>query len=288
MSKLDRAVVAFVLLILALSILGGHRPYYGRRPMPVPPVTTAPAPPPAERVRRPPLAGPEPQDPLTLVKTEDVPEGKIVLGTAFSVEADGVWITARHVASAYCEKLAVVVGRRAIPATMAFVDPEADLTVLKTGEGAPAAPLATDPPQTGETGVSFGYPTNVLGATRDTLMGRSRMQLSGRLAGVAPTLTWAEAARFPDSLSTLQGMSGGPMFDAGGRVVGTVVAASERRGRVITVAPEVLTEVEDTTGLFGPGPAPVEEVVENERLDQIAEALSANSRIARVFCWPRR
>ena len=71
-------------------------------------------------------------------------------------------------------------------------------------------------------------------------MGRSRMQLSGEINGTGPVLTWAEVVRYPDDLPALSGMSGGPVFDEQGKIVGIMVAASVRRGRIHTVAPEIL------------------------------------------------
>jgi serine protease Do len=289
MSAFDRFVVAFVLLLVTLTLFEGYSPDQGRRPLvPPPPSATAPAPPGGGslRVRRPPLAAPGPQDPLVRVNTEGVAPGYLVQGTAFSVDDRGVWITARHVASAICQQLVLVMGRRVLPATLDYVDPQADLTVLRTREGAPAPAFATQSPEAGETGFGVGFPENRLGATEATLMGRSRMQLAGRLSGVTPTLTWAEDKRFPDDLPALSGMSGGPMFDDTGRIVGSVVAASERRGRVITVAPEVLHNVASATGLFRGGDSQVPEVAEDERLSDIANALNGNARIARVYCKP--
>ncbi len=110
-------------------------------------------------------------------------------------------------------------------------------------------PLETGGLNTSDTGYSFGYPQEKLGATEDRLMGRSRMELNGELGGVGPVLTWAETQRFPDALPALSGMSGGPMLDENGKVVGIMVAASVRRGRVHSVAPEILQTTEQAFAL---------------------------------------
>lgn len=311
MNRLDRAVIVSVLLLVAVVVLGRHSinydPNAGRRPQQPAPSeftqqegspagnlskqgTVAPGGGPLQRVRRPPLEPASAQDPVIEVDSEDVKSGDLLLGTAYSVDGRGVWLTARHVASDICRQLAIVEDGRTVATKLAYADPGMDVAVLTTDGGTTALPIETDTPNEGETGYSFGYPTGVLGATQDTLMGRSRMRLSGRLAGTTPTLTWTETRRLPNSLDTLGGMSGGPMFDEQGRVVGTVVAASERRGRVHTVAPEVLSATGRETRLFGASSPtePVQQIADrSESLGQIATDLSGNARIVKVYCRAR-
>jgi len=296
MSWLDRIVVAIVFALVSLMIFGNHAPDRGRRPLPPPEARLAPVPAPApppvtpERVRRPPLLQPAATDPLFGVDVEVLKSGSVTLGTAFPVDARGVWLTARHAANASCQQLIMVVDGRRMPASIAFLHPDADLAVVRTAKGAPAVPLSPGPLAIGDTGRSFGYPTGVLGATEDTLMGRTRMQLGGRLSGTGATLTWAEDRRFPDSLETLGGMSGGPMFDDAGRVVGIVVAASVRRGRVHTVAPEMLADAERASGLFtlhGADAGLREVAGHGDALPGAAAALEHAARIVKLYCKVR-
>lgn len=291
MNRLDKIVAALLFLLVAAMVFGRQGPEAGRRPVP-PPAAPAPAPQiPAqpslpERVRRPPLLDPSARDPLVEVGSHDAQAGAVLLGTAFSVDAGGVWLTARHVASDACGQVVMIIAGRPSPAIIAYLHPEADLAVLKTQGGTPALAFASEQLTVDETGFSFGYPTGVLGATEDELMGRSRMHLGGRLAGITPTLTWAETRRVPETLGTLGGMSGGPMLDVHGRVIGIVVAATTRRGRIHTVAPELLQQVRRTTGLFaGSQRQASEEIADRpEGLIEAATALSRKSRIAKVYC----
>jgi hypothetical protein len=261
MTRLDKLVVAMVLLLLAVLVAGRQSAFHGseigRRPIlqpaPAPPFAAQPnaAPSLPERVRRPPLLDPNVRDPVVPVLSDNPHSGSLLLGTAFSVDPRGVWMTARHAA------------------------------------GTPALPLSSDGLTIEQAGFSFGYPTGILGATRDELMGRSRMLLGGRLAGFTPTLTWVETRRFPDTLETLSGMSGGPMLDDQGRVIGIVVAATARRGRIHTVAPELLRQVQRDTTLFSASPrqAPTQGIADRPgSLTDVATALSEKSRIARVYC----
>jgi S1-C subfamily serine protease len=294
MTIVDRLVIALLVAVVAMMIFGARSPEQGRRPLPPQARVTLPPerPPPAtpERVRRPPLVAPAATDPLLGIDVAIVKSGTFMLGTAFPVNPHGIWLTARHVANDGCEQLAMVVGNRQMLATLAFQHPEADLAVVRTERGWPAVALSIEPLAIGDTGRSFGYPTGTLGATEDTLMGRARMRLGGRLSGTAATLTWAETRRFPDTLERLSGMSGGPMFDDAGRVIGIVVASSTPRGRVITVAPEVLADAQRGSGLFAPGAAEAglgAVAGHANALPDAAAALERASRIARLYCKVR-
>ena len=74
----------------------------------------------------------------------------------------------------------------------------------------------------------------------------------GRYRFEEPAIAWAEIARAPNFSGSLGGISGGPVTDRDGRVVGVTVAGSRRRGRVITTSPETL---EAFIGALGVPPA---------------------------------
>jgi S1-C subfamily serine protease len=229
-----------------------------------------------------------PTDPMFVVDDEEIPAGMVGIGTSFAV-GNGLWLTARHVANTTdCDRIVIVVGKSRVAATIKSLHEEADLTLLQTKATAPALPISMAALVTGETGVTFGFPSGALGASQEQLLGRARMQLGGRLSGTGPVLAWAEIARYPDSLDTLQGISGGPMFDASGAVIGITVAASKRRGRQYTVAPEILR---GWMPMFAPTPAPppAREIAgQTVALDDVAKALSGNARIAETYCIPKQ
>ena len=296
MTRLQRAALIFFLLFVLPQIFAqlsdnGFDEGDGRRPLPAPedvaPPSLSDAPPP-ERVRRP-LPAAAPSDPLFSVETESVPPGEIALGTSFPV-APGVWLTARHVANGDCQRVILIVNGRKVPAQIAYLHPQADLALLRTANASgPALLLETGAVEQGEIGYSFGYPKETLGATQDRLMGRARMQLSGEINGTGPVLTWAEIARYPNDLPALSGMSGGPVFDDQGKIIGIMVAASVRRGRVHTVAPEVLQATARSFGLTDAAvnAAPVGEIAaQNVSLSATASALNKSSRIVPTYCVP--
>ncbi len=152
-------------------------------------------------------------------------------------------------------------------------------------------PIEGADPSDDENAFAFGFPKGTLGATADQLMGRARMKLGGRLMGTAPVLTWAELQRYPDGFESLAGISGGPMIDENGNVIGIIVAASVRRGRNYTVAPEILRAAQSELGLTGAqrGEIAARDVVTRPvSLDIAAHAMSKSDRIALTYCIPSR
>jgi serine protease Do len=295
MNRLDRAAIVFLLAVVIPQIVAHYPGSFDdgsdRRPLGAPD-TAPPAPDtlgsPGDRVRRP-LPEATPDDPLIQVDTEKLKPGTIAFGTAFPIGGDA-FLTARHVANANCQQVVLILNGKKVPAQIEYLHPYADLTVLKApAAGGPPLPLETAALSTSETGFSFGYPHEQLGATADQLMGRSRMELNGALGGVGPVLTWAETKRFPASLPALSGMSGGPMLDENGKVVGIMVAASARRGRVDSVAPEVLQSTEHAFALDDTATsAPPAQEVESQTvsLGDAAGALGGEGRIVKTYCLP--
>lgn len=301
MNWLQRTALMFLLLIVLPQVIAKLLPDDyglppidegdGRRPLPAPedaaPPSQSDAAPPT-RVRRP-LPASAPDDPLISVEAEGLSPGEIALGTSFPI-GPGAWLTARHVANGECRRLILIVNGRKVPAQIAYLHPQADLALLKTTNvSGPTMPLGTGDVDENELGYTFGYPKEKLGATQDRLLGRSRMQLSGEINGTGPVLTWAEVARYPDDLPALSGMSGGPVFDEQGKVIGIMVAASVRRGRIHTVAPEILQATEQSFALSdaSANAAPVSEIAaQNLSLSDTASALSKSSRIVPTYCIP--
>lgn len=158
-------------------------------------------------------------------------------GTAFAVEQLGVLVTAAHVTNG-CSQLAIAPegDRREYEFASEIVQhTRADVAVVRMPHAAPPLPLGDDAlVERGATGFGFGYPSGEPSAVVGELMGRARGR-GEHDYDWWPVMVWALVAREPDSEASLGGISGGPLLDAGGRVIGVVIAAgSERRPRFVT------------------------------------------------------
>ena len=183
-----------------------------------------------------PLPAASEYDPEVLVDVGPVSSG---VGTAFAIRTDGWWLTARHVVDS-CDKVGIVVGRgAAVPASEVRIARFADVALIHTPKAPASMALDLDESQfrLGQQAFHMGFPQGYPGEAATRLLGRERLVARGRYHIEEPVLAWAEVARTSGLIGTLAGMSGGPVLDTRGQVIGITVAESARRGRIYTAAP---------------------------------------------------
>lgn len=192
-----------------------------------------------------------PFDEEVLVQVGDAEDG---IGTAFAINKSGQWITARHVIDG-CQRVRLAVGDgRLVRVDEVRTSENSDLALLIT-DRAPAA-LELDLHRVlriGESGYHVGFPQGRSGEARSVLVTRSKLVTRGRYVMEEGVLAWDEKQRSPGIDGTLSGMSGGPVFDANGTVIGVTVAESPRRGRIYTAGPDSISRFLDAQGVIAPG-----------------------------------
>lgn len=243
---------------------------------------------PGVSVRRPPPAAPPSGELLPPPSSRD-PMIHIELGpksnssgTAFPV-GRGIWMTARHVADD-CAKIGIVTGpSRAVRGGEVLVHQNADLALFRAPVRPAPVAVADGDLRIGQTGYHFGFPRGEPGAVRSTLLGRGVMRESGRYSTREPVLAWAEVERVPDSDEPLSGISGGPVFDSAGRLVGVHVAGSIRRGRSFTTAPRSMRELWARAGVTPAAEGPVP-ALDDIDFVKIGERLRKELIVAKAIC----
>lgn len=220
------------------------------------------------------LPSESPRDEIVLVDAAPAQSG---MGTAFAINDDGMWLTARHVVDS-CDRVGLRVGvGRFIPVKYQIVQ-SSDLAVLTSDWT--RRPLPADlenQRQVGEIGYFFGFPQGKPGEAVASLIGRHRMKIRGRYTSDEAILAWSELGRSRGLFGSLSGMSGGPVLDKDGEIIGVVSAESPRRGRIYSVAPRYLRGI-----ITEPGTE-----IEPLSLDtygQSADKLRRDRRIAKVIC----
>ncbi len=234
MRRIDVFAVLLLIGFAINSFLPGEKgaePYFNKHER-TPPIvhSTDPSAPPSSQVPEPDLE----HDPKVFVKPDT--ERTDSSGTAFSIDDDGFWLTARHVARD-CDRLFLIVDhkrRKGIRVRDVFLHPNADVALLRTNSAPPALRLSDTPLTYGELGFGLGYPKGDPGDIAGRLMGRASLKIIGRREAKSPLLVWSEEIRRPERDGSLGGLSGGPMLDVNGDIVGVVVAEARRRGRVMT------------------------------------------------------
>ena len=228
------------------------------------------------------LLGPvTPFDPAVTVNAPDIPFQPST-GTAFSIARSGRWVTARHVVEG-CRRPAIMVGGGRAVAADVRLPARADIAVLETAGGPPALPIA--PPGTlraGQRGFHPGFPQARAGEVTSRLLGRETLNIRGRGERSEPVLVWAEVGRTDGLGGTLAGLSGAPVMDRQGRVVGVTIAESPRRGRIYTTAPD--TFLPAMRGVQKADEPLTSRAVTIDNYFLVADNLRRDLRVARVVC----
>ncbi len=277
----DRIGLLGVLLVAAISILSAlfeDPPSADAPPAIRPPAARAPD----ASVRRP-VPAPVSDDWASLpVISIAVGEKRDSSGTAFAV-GDGTWMTARHVVDG-CDVVGVLDDRgRGIRARGVTIHPGADVAVMDLARTGPAVRFADSVPRPGDTAYHVGFPRGVPGEMRSRMMGMRVMNVRGRYSTREPVIVWAEIERFPDDSRPLSGLSGGPVFDARGRVIGVHVAGSVRRGRSFTAHPVSMLAVLDIIGA-PPPTGDAEPRFTPTTLPRVADDLRSGWTVAKALC----
>jgi S1-C subfamily serine protease len=232
--------------------------------------------------RGPALPPPSARDPVLVI--EAPAEKRNSVGTAFSIDPGGVWMTARHVVDGCRQVLLITAPRRGTRVGRVWIDRRSDIAFLQTSGGRSPMQFRGPPLAPGQKGYHFGFPKGQPGDVSSLLMGRRLMRVIGRYRTEEPVIAWAETRRVPDGEGHLGGISGGPAVDAQGRVVGVTVAGSKRRGRVYTTAPEAMREALARAKLSArTAPGQVFPVGDAD-FDGIGRRLRRSLTVAQVYC----
>lgn len=192
-----------------------------------------------------------PFDEQVLVQVGDAEDG---IGTAFAVNRSGAWLTARHVVEG-CEMVGLAVGDgRMVRVDDVRTSRHSDLALLITDRAPAALKLDLDRElRIGEAGYHVGFPQGRTGEARSELRARSRLVTRGRYVTEEPVLAWDEQERSKGLEGTLSGMSGGPVLDTDGAVIGVTVAESPMRGRIYAAGPDAIRRFLDEQDLMAMG-----------------------------------
>ena len=207
-----------------------------RRPVP------GGSPPPSQNAILLPDGAPLPSDVSSAVVVDVDYKSQNSVGTAFAVDRQGTFVTARHVIDG-CSEVSLVRGNRLFRTTVTGAASNRDFAILHA-EGIVVEPfgLQETAPERGDDGFMMGYPQGEPADVYATVIGTTTMRSRGRYTINERVVAWVERERTPVFGGSLGGISGGPVFGENGTIVGTVVAGAPRRGRVYTTNPRVFRE----------------------------------------------
>lgn len=213
-----------------------------------------------------------------------VDEPRAGVGTAFSVDNKGRWLTARHVVDG-CDEVGILIGPNTyVPAKSVETDEDYDLALITTGRSPKATPMDLDSRlRVGQRGYHIGYPQGRPGEVSSRLLSRSKLISRGYRRSEEPVLAWVEMGRTRGLIGSLGGLSGGPVFDENGLVRGVIVAESPRRGRIYTAAPRAIADFLENRGITPTANAELREF-NSGNYDSTADIIRRELQVVKVAC----
>lgn len=178
---------------------------------------------------------------VTVPKLSVHPRGWAV-GTGFKV-SDNIWFTARHVVDG-CDKIFVNIDYGSSNQTLKLIDKvyvhaASDLAAFTYNNLAPSfqIPSLRDVESTKSllrtSAYTAGYPVGEPGNLYVKYLGKAALS-NKNYNLIEPIIVWSVSNKYPDTLTSVGGISGGPMFNEKSRLVGVTVAEMIRRGTVAT------------------------------------------------------
>lgn len=226
------------------------------------------------------LPPPSAFDETVLVRVESPKDG---IGTAFSIDTQGHYLTARHVVEGCDDVSLLVAPDQYLPVEEISLSASSDLAMLTAKPSLSPVALDTSPDlRVGTYGFHVGYPQGRPGEAASRLIARSRLIMSGLRSGEESVLAWAETGRTSDLTGPLGGLSGGPVYDAQGRVRGVIIAESPRRGRIYSASPEAIRRFLEEQGVEPLGERPLP--ITPESYGGVADRARQSLQVVKVAC----
>jgi serine protease Do len=226
-------------------------------------------------------------DDVIVIQDDEKGRRQQYTGTAFSIDERGLWVTARHVTD-QCDRLTLLRPFRSpLPVVGLSPHSSADVSLLQTESGYEALDVEYATPEYNQEGFHFGFPRGEPGSVYSRLIGQKTMKTVGRRTYKETVHVWAEQIRIPDSDESLGGISGGPILNKNGDVVGIHVAGSIRRGRSFSSLPENIEDLLERSGVsLQPGD---EYNIDQNSLtsvgfSRVGDALRSDITVAQVIC----
>ena len=167
------------------------------------------------------------------------------------------------------------------------LNPFHDLALFKTKATGASFRFDKDELRLGQNAFHFGFPQGKPAALHSTLLGRANINPGRKTRHKEPVLAWAEIRRVPNFSGSLGGISGGPVVDRNGDIIGVSVVEARRRGRIFTAAPIGLLDMLERGKVLRKtdGNSIITEKIDPQYFAKIGRELRERLSVSKVLCW---
>ncbi|MDG1708404.1 MAG: serine protease [Emcibacteraceae bacterium] len=229
------------------------------------------------------------RDPIIEIEDEAKSSRSQYTGTAFSIDDRGLWVTARHVIHGCDQLMLLRPHSRPLGVDAVSEHSRADVALLRTDGGYDAFPIDGTTPEYNQEGFHFGFPGGEPGDVYSRLVGRRTIKTTGTRNGKEPVLVWAEKIRVPNSNESLGGISGGPILNKDGSIVGVHIAGSVRRGRSFSSLPRTIDQLLNQNDIKLENQSLSQDISRLNQKDfaRLGNEFRSQNRVAQVICRTR-
>jgi serine protease Do len=214
------------------------------------------------------------------------------IGTGFKI-TDDLWMTARHVLGD-CKTSYVNASFESEPEELILIDkvflhPASDLAIFKyeNDAGYFDVPSVASKEATNSllrtTAFTAGYPVGTPGQLYVKYLGKAALS-NVNYDILEPIFVWTVSSKNPDYLTTVAGISGGPLFNSEGKIMGVTVAEQVRRGTISSADLQSINWLIGAVDTDGGSKQPDQDNVNPKNLDDVADKYRADPRIVQLIC----
>ena len=216
----------------------------------------------------------------------------VFIGTGFKV-SDNLWMSARHVlgdcSSAYVNASYGSSDEDLRLIETVYIHPGSDLAMFRFENEAPKFTVPsinskeTKNSLLRTTAFTVGYPVGIPGQLYVKYLGKAALS-NMNYDILEPVFVWTLSSKTPESLTTVGGISGAPLFNSESKIIGVAVAEQVRRG---TVSSADLTSINWLLGAVekqSHSQSVIKDEINPENFNEFADRYRGEHSIVQLFC----
>ena len=230
--------------------------------------------------------------PKIQIPKANIRPNSVYIGTGFKV-SDNLWMSARHVlgdcSSSYVNASYGSNEQDLRLIETVFIHPESDLVMFRFENDAPhfAVPTMTSQETKNSllrtTAFTAGYPVGIPGQLHVKYLGKAALS-NINYDILEPIFVWTLSSKTPESLTTVGGISGGPLFNSESKIIGVTVAEQVRRGTVSSADLKSINWLLGAVENQNHSQSAIQDEINSENFNDVADEYRGETSIVQLVC----